>query len=58
MVRPQLVVVSLSEEDPYSHPDSEVMAHLTDMAKVLTAAEHGDITLLCDGRSIRVVTQR
>ena len=62
VVRPQLVVVSVGGENPYGHPAEEVMDRLVDLVgspeNVLTTADRGDITLISDGRSISVQTQR
>ena len=61
-VRPRLVVVSVGQENPHGHPDSEVMVRLTQAAgepeSVLTTAQRGDITLVSDKEIITVQTAR
>ena len=61
-VRPALVLVSAAPDSPDGLPGHEVMARLADAAgdsaRVFATARHGDITLISDGRSVEVQTDR
>ncbi len=60
-VRADIMLVSVAPDNPYGHPSPEVLARLVDaagdIARVLTTAQHGDITLVSDGKSVRFQTQ-
>ena len=58
-VRPTLATLSAAADNPHGHPHDEVLASLASVgATPLLTAEHGDITIATDGRSISFTTER
>lgn len=58
-VRPTIAVISAAPNNPHAHPHAEVVANLDRVgATSLITAEHGDVSISTDGRSISLTTQR
>ena len=57
-----LVVVPVGEDNRFGHPNPQVMdlleAATGSSDRVLTTADNGNITLVSDGKSITVQTER
>ena len=57
-VRPTLAVISAGRDNTFGHPHPEVVALLSRLGiETLVTAEHGDISVFTDGRSISVTHQ-
>ncbi|MYB22104.1 MAG: DUF4131 domain-containing protein [Chloroflexi bacterium] len=58
-VRPSIAILSAGANNPHGHPHQSVVRNLRRIgAETLLTAEHGDISILTDGRRISVETER
>ncbi|MBN1153130.1 MAG: hypothetical protein JXA58_07960, partial [Dehalococcoidia bacterium] len=58
-VQPCTAVISVGEDNPYGHPDSDVVGLLEDMqADVLITSQSGTIEFITDGSELWVKTER
>ncbi len=58
-VNPTLAIISAASDNPFGHPDQEVLVVLEQIgATPLLTATHGDITVITDGQSIQTITQQ
>lgn len=56
-VNPQLVVISVGQDNPFDHPSPEVLSRLAAYA-VLRTDERGNVEVITDGQRLWVKTQR
>ena len=58
-VMPSLAVISVGKKNPYGHPSPEVLQRLNNFGiKILRTDESGDISVISNGRWLKVITQR
>ena len=58
-VAPSLAVISCGEDNPYGHPSPEVLERLSEKGiRTLRTDENGAVTILGDGHTFQVLTQR
>ncbi|MFI6165197.1 ComEC/Rec2 family competence protein [Nocardia sp. NPDC051052] len=58
-VRPRLTVVSVGAENTFGHPNAGVLTVLSDLGSTVARTDqHGDVLVLGDRQSLRVVTSR
>ena len=59
LIRPQLAVIQVGEDNPFNHPTMAVIGRLEDVgAEILRNDWHGDIIVRSDGRGLTVHTSR
>lgn len=58
-VKPKYALISCGDFSIYKHPNKNVVGSLTHLgAKVLTTHDHGTLTVITDGKSFDVLTER
>lgn len=58
-VRPRLTVISVGSENTFGHPNAGVLTELSALGATVTRTDQrGDVLVLADGGSLRVVTSR
>lgn len=58
-VKPKYALISCGDFSIYKHPNKNVVGSLTHLgAKVLTTHDHGTLTVISDGKSFDVLTER
>ena len=58
-VKPKYALISCGDFSIYKHPNKNVVGSLTHLgAKVLTTHDHGTLTVITDGKSYDVLTER
>ena len=58
-VKPKYALISCGDFSIYKHPNKNVVGSLTHLgAKVLTTHDHGTLTVITDGKSFEVKTER
>lgn len=58
-VKPKYALISCGDFSIYKHPNKNVVGSLTHIgAKVLTTHDHGTLTVITDGKSFDVMTER
>lgn len=58
-VKPKYALISCGDFSIYKHPSKNVVGSLTHLgAKVLTTHDHGTLTVITDGKSFDVLTER
>ncbi len=58
-VMPQYAIISVGKDNPYGHPDEEVLSRLRDAeATVYRTDRNGDIILQSDGETIQIKTEK
>lgn len=58
-VKPKYALISCGDFSIYKHPNKNVVGSLTHLgAKVLTTHDHGTLTVITDGKSFDVMTER
>ena len=58
-VKPKYALISCGDFSIYKHPNKNVVGSLTHIgAKVLTTHDHGTLTVITDGKSFDVLTER
>jgi competence protein ComEC len=58
-VKPKYALISCGDFSIYKHPNKNVVGSLTHLgAKVLTTHDHGTLTVITDGKSFEVLTER
>lgn len=58
-VMPQIAVISVGAGNSYGHPDDAVLSRLSDEgAAVYRTDEYGDVTVVSDGETLTVTTQK
>ena len=58
-VQPQYALISCGKREIYNHPNKNVVGSLQHLgAKVLTTYDHGNLTVVTDGKGFEVSTER
>lgn len=58
-VNPKYAIIEVGADNSYGHPNNDTMERFYKLkTEVLTTSEHGDITVISDGRTIDIETEK